>query len=259
MSHAVRLRDITVRFGSHVAIEGLSLEVAEGEFVAVVGPSGCGKSTLLNVITGLRPPSQGTVEIFGRALVGLNAQAGYMLQQDALLPWKTSLDNVALGLLFKGCRRDLARERARIWLHKVGLAGFENRYPHELSGGMRKRVGLAQTLLPGPRIMLMDEPFSALDVHTRHAMGNELLRLWQEDRRTVIFITHDLEEAISLADRIVVMAAGPASRTIGEFAIDLPRPRDVAEIGLDDDFCQLHRSIWSCLRDEVARANAQPA
>jgi NitT/TauT family transport system ATP-binding protein len=182
-----------------------------------------------------------------------------MLQQDALLPWKTALDNVALGLVFKGTRRAEARERAREWLRKVGLAGSEGRYPHQLSGGMRKRVGMAQTLISDPRIMLMDEPFSALDVHTRHAMQNELLRLWEDDRRSVLFITHDLEEAIALSDRVIVMAAGPASRAIAEFSVALPRPRDVGEIALDDGFRRIYREIWGSLRDEVGKSNARLA
>jgi NitT/TauT family transport system ATP-binding protein len=259
MTPAVRLQDIDVCFGDHVAISGLSLDVAEGEFVSVVGPSGCGKSTLLNVITGLRPPSAGRVEIMGNTLAGLNRLSGYMLQQDGLLPWKTALDNIALGLVFKGWRRADARLCAQDWLRKVGLADFADRYPHQLSGGMRKRVGMAQTLICDPRILLMDEPFSALDIHTRHAMENELLRLWQEDRRSVLFITHDLEEAIALSDRVVVMAAGPASRTIAEFPIDLPRPRDVGDIALDDRYQHLYRRIWTCLRDEVVKTHADLA
>jgi NitT/TauT family transport system ATP-binding protein len=255
--NVVVLRDIAVRYGSFTAVQDLSLSFREGEFVAIVGPTGCGKSTLLNVITGLRAPAAGSVEIAGKPLSGLNRMAGYMLQQDGLLPWKTALDNVALGLVFKGVKLAEARRQARPWLAKVGLAGFEDRYPHQLSGGMKKRVGMAQTLLPDPRILLMDEPFGALDVHTRHLMENELLRLWQEDRRTIIFITHDLEEAVALADRVVVMAAGPASRAIASFEIDLPRPRDVGEVTMDSRFQRLYRDIWSCLRDEVMKSHAR--
>ncbi len=256
---AVRLAGVRVQYGGYTAVEHVDLTIADGEFVAVVGPTGCGKSTLLNVITGLRAPEAGRVEVFGRPLAGLNRQTGYMLQADALLPWKTALDNVALGLVFQNVPLAEARARARPWLEKVGLKGFEDRYPHQLSGGMKKRVGMAQVLILSPRIVLMDEPFSALDVHTRHVMENELLRLWQDDRKSVVFITHDLEEAIALADRVVVMSAGPGSRSIDEFVIDLPRPRDVAEIGLTQGFIDLHRRIWGRLRGEVLKTYAQPA
>ncbi|PZA05992.1 MULTISPECIES: ABC transporter ATP-binding protein [unclassified Meiothermus] len=254
---AVELAGVAVRFGGYTAVEGVDLEVGEGEFVAVVGPTGCGKSTLLNVVAGLLPPSAGEVRAFGLEVRGLNPQVGYLFQQDALLPWKTALDNVALPLVFRGTPLREARERARPWLAKVGLERFADRYPHQLSGGMKKRVGLAQVLIGGPRLLLMDEPFSALDVQTRHLMENELLRLWQEDRKSVIFITHDLEEAIALADRVVVMSAGPRSRPIGAFAIPLARPRDVAEIRLTESFLRIHQEIWGLLRGEVQKGYAR--
>lgn len=249
-------RHVAVAFGSYVAVEGVNLSVAEGEFVSLVGPTGCGKSTLLNVAAGLLPPSRGEVLLEGRPLEGLNPAAGYLFQQDAILPWKTALDNVALPLVFRGIPWKEARERAQIWLEKVGLGRFPHHYPHQLSGGMRKRVGLAQVLIAGPKLLLMDEPFSALDVQTRQLMENELLKLWQENRKTVVFVTHDLEEAIALADRVVVMSAGPRSRPIGDFSIPLPRPRDVAEIRLTPEFLRLHREIWELLRGEVMRAHA---
>lgn len=250
---ALRLRQIAVRFGAYTAVENVELDVRDGEFVSVVGPTGCGKSTLLNVITGLRPPSSGTVEVLGERLVDLNSHSGYMLQQDALLPWKSALDNVALGLIFRGVKAIEARKVARVWLEKVGLKGFEDRFPHQLSGGMKKRTALAQIFILEPRMILLDEPFSALDVHTRRLMQNELLRLWGEQGTTVIFITHDLEEAIALSDRVSVMAAGPASRIIGDFPVTLPRPRDVAEIVLNPNFRELYRDIWSVLRGEVQK------
>jgi NitT/TauT family transport system ATP-binding protein len=249
-------RNLSVAFGSYVAVDGVDLSVREGEFVSLVGPTGCGKSTLLNVAAGLLAPSAGEVFLEGRPLRGLNPVAGYLLQQDAILPWKTALDNVALPLVFRGMGWREARERARVWLEKVGLGRFPRHFPHQLSGGMRKRVGLAQVLIANPRLLLMDEPFSALDVQTRQLMENELLRLWQEDRKTVLFVTHDLEEAIALADRVVVLSAGPRSRPIGEFSIPLPRPRDVAEIRLTPEFLRLHREIWDLLRGEVMRAHA---
>ncbi|MGC8877358.1 ABC transporter ATP-binding protein [Thermus sp.] len=252
----LEFRDVAVAFGPYVAVEGVGLALKEGEFVSLVGPTGCGKSTLLNVAAGLLPPSRGEVWVAGAPLRGLNPLAGYLFQQDALLPWKTALDNVALPLVFRGVPWNEARERARAWLAKVGLARFPHRYPHQLSGGQRKRVGLAQVLIQDPKLLLMDEPFSALDVQTRQLMENELLRLWQEDRKTVLFVTHDLEEAIALSDRVVVMAAGPRSQPIGEFPIPLPRPRDVAEVRLTPEFLRIHREIWDLLRGEVMRAHA---
>lgn len=250
---AVRLRNVAVRFGQYVAVDHVDLDVAQGEFLSIVGPTGCGKSTLLNVITGLRPPSKGEVEILGEPLRDLNSHSGYMLQQDALLPWKSTIDNVALGLVFRGVRLNEARQQARMWLEKVGLKGFEDRFPHQLSGGMKKRTALAQIFILQPRMILLDEPFSALDVHTRRLMQNELLRLWSDEKISVIFITHDLEEAIALADRVSVMAAGPSSRVIGDFPIELSRPRDVAEILLNSDFRSIYGEIWNVLRGEVQK------
>jgi NitT/TauT family transport system ATP-binding protein len=251
---AVDLRNVAVRFGEFTAVASMDLKVGDGEFVAVVGPTGCGKSTILNVVTGLLKPAMGEVMIFGRPLTGLNGDSGYMLQQEAILPWKTAEDNVALGLIFQGAKASSAKERARAWLAKVGLRGFEKRYPHQLSGGQRKRVAMAQTLIMEPRIVLMDEPFSALDVHTRRLMHRVLLDLWQADRRSLVFITHDLEEAIVLADRVVIMSAGPASRVVGEVAIPLPRPRDVSALATTDEFVRLYREIWGLLGAEVEKS-----
>jgi NitT/TauT family transport system ATP-binding protein len=242
--------------GRFVAVEDVSLSVREGEFVSLVGPTGCGKSTLLNVAAGLIPPTSGTVLVAGERLSGLNRRAGYMFQSDALMPWRNARENVAAGLLFAGVRPAEANARAEEWLRRVGLAGFGDRYPHQLSGGMRKRVALAQVLIVEPEILLMDEPFGALDVQTRQLMENELLELWATERCSVIFITHDLEEAIALSDRIALLSAGPRTRRIGEFAIDLPRPRDVAEIRLTPRFLEVHGRLWHALRDEVLKAYA---
>ena len=242
---------------SYTAVREASVSVADGEFVSLVGPTGCGKSTLLNVAAGLLAPSAGEVSVFGRRLTGLNSHAGYLFQTDALLPWRTALDNVAFGLQLRGTPKPESAARANDWLRRVGLAAHGGKYPHELSGGMRKRVALAQTLILDPRMLLMDEPFSALDVQTRSLMENELLALWSQDRKSVLFVTHDLEEAISLSDRVVVLSAGPASRPIAEFAIDLPRPRDVAEIRLTPRFVELHTTIWQALREEVLKTYAQ--
>jgi NitT/TauT family transport system ATP-binding protein len=233
----------------YVAVRDVDLAIGAGEFVSVVGPTGCGKSTLLNVAAGLLAPSSGGVEVFGARLAGINRRAGYMFQAESLMPWRTALANVAAGLEFRGSAE--AEQRAGEWLKRVGLAAFGDRYPHQLSGGMRKRVSLAQTLVLDPDILLMDEPFSALDIQTRQLMENELLALWAEKQKAVLFITHDLDEAIALSDRVVCLSAGPASHPIGEFAIDLPRPRDVAEVRAAPRFVELHQAIWSVLREEV--------
>jgi len=238
----------------YTAVRDATLSLADGEFVAVVGPTGCGKSTLLNVAAGLLRASSGDVRVFGQPLSGLNRQAGYMFQADALLPWLNARDNVALGLELRGTRRGEARARAEAWLARVGLRGFGNRWLHQLSGGMKKRVALAQVLVLDPRILLMDEPFSALDIQTRQLMENELLDIWSQDRKSVLFVTHDLEEAISLADRVVVMSAGPATHPVAEFAVDIARPRDVTEIVQSPHYLDLHRQIWDTLKGEVMRS-----
>ena len=243
--------------GRYVAVKDASLSIGAGEFVSVVGPTGCGKSTLLNVAAGLLAPSAGRVLVDGAPLEGINARAGYMFQAEALMPWRSALANVLAGLEFHRVPRHEAETRSRDWLRRVGLAGFEDRYPHQLSGGMRKRVALAQTLILDPEMLLMDEPFSALDIQTRQLMENELLDLWSADRTSVLFITHDLEEAIALSDRVVVLSAGPATHPLGEFAIDLPRPRDVAEIRLSPRFIELHEAIWRVLKSEVLKGYAQ--
>jgi NitT/TauT family transport system ATP-binding protein len=260
---ALVLDDVTCRFAgrdggaAYTAVANATLKVGVGEFVSVVGPTGCGKSTLLNVAAGLLSPSSGIVSVFGEPLVaaeGVNRRAGYMFQADALMPWRTGLDNVVAGLEFRGVPRGEARKQGEEWLRRVGLSGFGDRYPHQMSGGMRKRLALAQTLIMRPDILLMDEPFSALDVQTRQLMENELLALWADDRKSVLFITHDLEEAIALSDRVVVLSAGPGTRPIGDFRIDLPRPRDVSEIRMTPAFLALHREIWGAMKEEVLKA-----
>ena len=264
MTPALSLENITCTFVSredrsqrYTAVRDTTLVVSPGEFVSVVGPTGCGKSTLLNVAAGLLEPSAGTVSVHGEPLRGINARAGYLFQTEALMPWRNALDNVTAGLEFRGVEKKEILQRAQEWLRRVGLAGFGDRYPHQLSGGMRKRVSLAQTLILNPQILLMDEPFSALDVQTRQLMENELLELWLSDRKSVVFITHDLEEAIALADRVVVLSAGPEAHPIGGFAIDLPRPRDVAEIRLTPHFIELYTEIWHRMKDEVLKAYAR--
>ncbi len=261
---AIELQDIACTFISkevpgqrYTAVDQASLTVGAGEFVSVVGPTGCGKSTLLNVAAGLLAPSKGSVRIFGAPLVGINARAGYMFQAESLMPWRTALDNVMAGLQFRGVPDRDARAQAEDWLRRVGLGSFGDRYPHQMSGGMRKRASLAQTLVLDPDIILMDEPFSALDIQTRQLMENEVLALWQSKKKAVLFITHDLDEAIAMSDRVVVLSAGPAARPIGEFSIDIARPRDVAEVKTTPRFLALHAAIWGVLREEVLKGYQQ--
>src|SRR5436305_911420 len=261
-SPAVSLDAVQVSFRladdtTYTAVQRATLDVADGEFVAIVGPTGCGKSTLLNVAAGLIAPSNGTATIFGGPLAGLNRQAGYLFQAEALFPWKTATENVAIGLEIAGTPKAEARARAQSWLVRVGIGGFGDRYPHMLSGGQRKRVGLVQVLIRDPKILLMDEPFGPLDAQTRQIMGNLLLDLWSADRKAVLFVTHDLEEAIALADRVVIMSAGPSARIIGDWRVPLPRPRDIFEARLDKEFHSLHREIWSVLKIEVLKGYAQ--
>jgi NitT/TauT family transport system ATP-binding protein len=261
MSAVISLHGATKRFRTssgrvHTAVHDLTFDVAPGEFVAVVGPTGCGKSTTLALVSGLEPASAGQVLVRGEPVKGIPAGVGYMFQTDAVLPWRSVLDNVAAGPRFRRQPRSAARGAARAWVERVGLAGFEEYYPHQLSGGMRKRVALAQTLVNEPEIMLMDEPFSALDVQTRGLMQDELLRLWAGTGAAVVFVTHDLEEAIALADRVVVMTASPAT-VKATFTVPLPRPRDVEEIRLTTAFLETYREVWDCLREEVARSRSQ--
>ena len=241
----------------YTAVQNVDLRVEAGEFVSVVGPTGCGKSTLLNVAAGLLAPSLGTVDVFGTPLTGLNRRAGYMFQTESLMPWRTALGNVAAGLEFRGVSSREVQAQAEEWLGRVGLSGFGDRYPHQMSGGMRKRASLAQTLVLDPDIILMDEPFSALDIQTRQLMENEVLQLWQAKRKAVLFITHDLDEAIAMSDRVVIMSAGPASHPMGEYVIDIPRPRDVAEIKSTAQFRELHAGIWGVMRAEVLKGYQQ--
>jgi NitT/TauT family transport system ATP-binding protein len=257
----IALRNATKRFAGtggapHTAVRDLTFTVDAGEFVAVVGPTGCGKSTTLSLISGLEPPSSGEVDVDGSPVRGIPAGVGYMFQADAVLPWRSVVDNVAAGPRYRGAGKQDARTKAMVWVERVGLSAFAKYYPHQLSGGMRKRVALAQTLVNEPQIMLMDEPFSALDVQTRALMQDELLRLWHGTGAAVVFVTHDLEEAIALADRVVVMTSSPAT-VKAIFDVPLPRPRDVEEIRLTPAFIEAYREIWQSLREEVARSREE--
>ncbi|MFK4825756.1 ABC transporter ATP-binding protein [Paenochrobactrum sp. BZR 588] len=258
----IELKNVAISFnlangGRYDAVAESNLKVADNEFVAIVGPTGCGKSTLLNAVAGLLIPASGTVEISGKQLSGLNRQSGYLFQQDALMPWKTVLENVAIGLEIAGIPKRQAREEAQAWLARVGLANFGDRYPHMLSGGQRKRIGLAQVLIRNPKYLLMDEPFGPLDAQTRVIMGDLLLDLWSQDRKAVMFVTHDLEEAIALADRVVIMSAGPRAHILAEYQIPLERPREISEIRLNDQFHEIHREIWGALKEEVLKGYQQ--
>jgi NitT/TauT family transport system ATP-binding protein len=252
---AIELTAVTRRFVSPEgkvipALQNFSLQVKRGEFCAVVGPTGCGKSTTLGLITGLAKPSAGSVRLYGQPVTGIDRRIGFVFQSDAVFPWHNVLQNVAAGPLYRGTPKEQALTKARDWIRRVGLAGFESHYPHQLSGGMRKRVALAQTFINEPEILLMDEPFSALDVQTRALMQEELLQLWSANKASVVFVTHDIEEAIGLADRVFVLTKGPA--TVKKvYEIDLPRPRNLSEVRYSPRFVDLSRQIWRDLKDEV--------
>jgi NitT/TauT family transport system ATP-binding protein len=256
---AIELTAMTKRFVNpkgevFTALDDVNLTVQPGSFCAIVGPTGCGKSTTLTMVAGLDRPSAGLVRVGGEPVHGIASGTSFMFQTDALLPWKSVLGNVALGPIFRGTSKRKAQSSAKEWLRRVGLTGFENHLPHQLSGGMRKRVSLAAALINEPSILLMDEPFGALDVQTKAIMSNELLGLWEESRPTVMFVTHDLEEAIALADKVVVITAGPGT-VKAVYDVDLPRPRGaVQEIRFEPRFLELHQQIWESLREEVQRA-----
>lgn len=261
--NAVELNSVVHKFSSAArdltVLQDVSFTVPDGTFVSLVGPSGCGKSTVLRLVSGLLAPAAGSVRVHGQEVVGLRTDIGFMFQSDALVPWRTVMANITLPLGFKGVRKAEREERARAWIESVGLKGFEDSYPHQLSGGMRKRVSLACTLVSNPDTILMDEPFSALDVQTRNMMESELINIWSRDKKTVIFVTHDLEEAIALSDVVVVMTARPG-RVKSIHEIKLPRPRDILDIRTESSFHELYKLLWEDMRDEVRRSyNQQPA
>jgi len=257
---AVSLKNVARRFVTPAgeilsALEDFDLSIAPGEFFAIVGPTGCGKSTTLGLIAGLAKPQAGEVTLFDAPVDGVDRRVGFVFQQDAVFPWRNVLGNVMAGPLFRGVPKARAEEMARDWINRVGLTGFEDHHPHQLSGGMRKRVALAQTFINNPQVLLMDEPFSSLDVQTRELMQEELLQLWAQAKSAVLFVTHDLDEAILLADRVAVLTTRPA-REKSVHAIDLPRPRDVAKLRYDERFIAIARNISDDLREEVLRARA---
>ncbi|WP_308465760.1 ABC transporter ATP-binding protein [Rathayibacter soli] len=252
-------RYLTPKGETFTAIRDVSLTVEPGQFCAIVGPTGCGKSTTLAQVSGLEKPSGGSVKVGGQTVDGVTSGVSYMFQADSLFPWKTVLGNVMIGPILLGTPKREATTLALDWLRRVGLTGFEDRYPHQLSGGMRKRVAMAAALINNPRILLMDEPFGALDVQTKAIMQTELLQLWEELRPSVLFITHDLDEAVALSDRVVILTSSPGS-VKDVFDIDLPRPRgDVQEIRHEARFLELQGQIWTSLKDEVTRAYEETA
>jgi NitT/TauT family transport system ATP-binding protein len=252
-------RFLTPAGTAFTALKDATFTVEPGQFCAIVGPTGCGKSTTLGMVAGLDKPSLGSVKVGGVEVDGVTPGVSFMFQGDALLPWKTVLQNVMLGPILRGTSKKEAAAKARDWLRRVGLAGFEDHYTHQLSGGMRKRVAMAAALINEPDILLMDEPFGALDVQTKAIMQTELIGLWEELRPSVLFITHDLDEAVALADRVIVMTAGPGS-VKASYDVDLPRPRGaVQELRYDQDFLEIQHHIWQSLKDEVERAYARSA
>ena len=232
------------------ALAEVSFGVEEGQFVSLVGPSGCGKSTILNLLSGLARPSGGKITIRGRPLQGVHPDIGYVFQRDTLLPWRTVLENVCLAAELKGAPRAEREPEAMTFIKKVGLAGFEHNYPHELSGGMRKRAELIRTLIKRPSILLMDEPFGALDAQTRYLLQEDLLRMWREGQSTIVFVTHDIGEAIALSDRVLVMSRRPG-RLLKDVRVRLPRPRGAIDAQSFPEYAEHFQEIWGVLREQL--------
>jgi NitT/TauT family transport system ATP-binding protein len=257
----VQIRDLTIDYVNedrgehHRAIDSLSLDVYENEFLCVVGPSGCGKSTLIAAIAGFLRPAAGQLSMDGRRITGPGADRGVVFQEYALLPWNTVIDNVALGLKIRGVPRAERHEVARRFLGMTNLVGAAQKYPHELSGGMKQRVAIARALANEPRILIMDEPFAALDAQTREIMQSELLRIWRESGKTVLFITHQINEAIYLADRVIIFGARPG-KVKETIKIDIPRPRDLS-VKRDSSFLKYEDRVWNLIEEEVKKTMIQ--
>jgi NitT/TauT family transport system ATP-binding protein len=252
---AIRIRDLAKVFSDFVALDHVSLDIRRGEFFVVVGPSGCGKTTLLRILAGLETPTSGTIDIEKPA--GSDRPLNSMVfQGDSIFPWMTVWDNAAYGLRMRGAPNALVKEVVGHYLDRTGLTKFAKHYPHQLSGGMRQRVSIARAFANDPEILLMDEPFSALDAQNKLLLQEELLRIWEEHKKTVLFITHSVDEAVILGDRIMIMTAHPGS-VKALVPVTLPRPRNVLELQKDPEFGRLVHHIWSELRDEVQRARQQ--
>ena len=254
MASVIRAHDVSLVFQAKdrepvTALSNFSLDIAQGEFVSIVGPSGCGKSTFLNIILGLIKPASGKIQLNGVRISGPGQERAMVFQEFGLLPWRTVTANVELGLELKGVPAEQRLARANELIKLVGLRGFERHYPHELSGGMKQRVGLARALATEPEVLLMDEPFAALDAQTRDLMQAELLQIWERTQKTVLFVTHSIEEAAYLSDRVIVMTARPG-RTKDVIQIDLPRPRDY-EMRLTPEFNEIKLRIWEVLKEEL--------
>jgi NitT/TauT family transport system ATP-binding protein len=234
-----------------LAVDGATFDVDEGEFVAIVGPSGCGKTTFLNAVDGLLPVTSGSLSLDGRPIDRPGHDRALVFQQPSLLPWRTVLGNVLYGLELLGTPKSDARPRAQRFIDLVGLPGFEESYPLELSGGMQQRCNLARALAVDPEVLLLDEPFAALDAQTRETMQHELLRIWNETRKTALFITHDIVEAVYLADRVIVFTARPG-RVKEILSVDIPRPRDL-RVKWEPRFVEIQSRIWESIREEAAR------
>jgi NitT/TauT family transport system ATP-binding protein len=250
----LRINGIAKRFVSTekvvTAIDGITLDVAVGEFLTLVGPSGCGKSTILNIVSGLMAPTEGSITVDGQALKGVTRDIGYVTQQANLMPWRTLIDNVAFPLELDGVRKEERLSRARELIKLVGLAGFEQAYPEQLSGGMRQRANIIRTMIYEPKVILMDEPFGPLDAQTRVVLQDLLLSLWERAKSTIVFITHDLQEAIGLGDRVVLLSARPG-RVARIETVPLPRPRDVFKIHDSPEFRDLYDKLWLELERQV--------
>jgi NitT/TauT family transport system ATP-binding protein len=251
----ISVSGLSIAFGPTRALDRVSLNVNDGEFVSIVGPSGCGKSTMLNVIAGLLAPAEGGTRVAGIEGSTPGSRIGYMFQKDTLLPWATALENVCLPMDVKGARD---WHKARALMQLVDLAGFEAHYPRQLSGGMRKRVQLARLLAQDPEVLLMDEPFGALDAQTRLIIQEEFLKIWERQRKTVLFVTHDLQEAIALSDKVVLISARPG-RVKATYPVDLPRPRQMENVLAHPRFMALFQEIWASLKQEVLAARERPA
>jgi NitT/TauT family transport system ATP-binding protein len=249
MAAKLEIRNLGKTFGDLHALQGIDLAVARGEFISVVGPSGCGKTTFLRIVAGLEPASSGEVLLDGRRLRGPGSDRGFVFQSDNLLPWRTVLANAIIGREIAGRVGPADRQRTMELLKLVGLEGFEHYHPRQLSGGMRQRVNLARALAIDPEILLMDEPFSSLDAQTREIMQTELLRIWEEGRKTVLFVTHQIDEAVFLSDRVLVFARRPG-RLLEDVAIALPRPRALA-IKRTPEFVRYVDHIWRLIEDDV--------
>ena len=255
MPQKVSVSGLSIAFGATRALDRVSLAVNDGEFVSIVGPSGCGKSTMLNVIAGLLAPAEGSTHVAGVEGNGAGSRIGYMFQKDTLLPWATALENVCLPMDVKGARDS---HKARALMQLVDLTGFEAHYPRQLSGGMRKRVQLARLLAQDPDVLLMDEPFGALDAQTRLIIQEEFLKIWERQRKTVLFVTHDLQEAIALSDRVVLISARPG-RIKATYEVDLARPRHMESVLAHPRFMALFQEIWASLKQEVLAARERPS